>query len=101
LVILAALKDVLTIDQESIVKPYLRVEHSADNALIKLLTDAAIQKADEFLNREFPINSGELSNIKLGCLQAVAYWYENRGDTANLPPSAVDLLQQYRFEPGF
>ena len=96
-----SLKDVINLDVELLVKPYCRIETDADNAVIELLTDAAIQKADDYLCRDFEAGARELANIKLGCLQAVAYWYENRGDTASLPPAAIEQLKPYRFEPGF
>lgn len=96
-----ALKDVLQLDVETLVKPYCRIESAADNAIVQLLTDNAIELADQYLCREFEINAKELANIKLGCLQAVAFWYENRGDTGSLPPTALEILKLYRFEPGF
>jgi uncharacterized phage protein (predicted DNA packaging) len=98
---LAHLKTVLTLDLNTLVKPYLRVEHNADDELIKALMAAALQKSHVYLCREFEAQAEELDDIKLACLQAIAYWYENRGDTAKLPPAAIDLLQNYRFEPGF
>lgn len=96
-----ALKDVLQLDINTLVKPYCRIETEADNAIVTLLTENAIQLADQFLCREFVANAPELANIKLGCLQAIAFWYENRGDTGKLPPAALELLKMYRFEPGF
>jgi hypothetical protein len=95
------LKDVMQLDIETVVKPYCRVETAADDGVIKLLTAAAIQKAHVYLCREFAETDPALDDIKLGCLTAIAYWNENRGDTAKLPPNAIDLLQEYRFEPGF
>lgn len=96
-----ALKDVLTLDMDGLVKPYLRVDHSAEDDILKVLVGAAIKQADDYLNREIQDDAEELANIKLACLQAIAKWYENRGDTSTLPPEAKDILNLYRYEPGF
>lgn len=96
-----ALKDVLQLDVNVTVKPYLRVETAADDVIITLLTEAAIQRAEDLLNREFPLDAPELHTIRLALLQTIAFWYENRGDTQAMPAFAVNELLKYRFEPGF
>jgi uncharacterized phage protein (predicted DNA packaging) len=98
---LAHLKEVLQMDMDNLVKPYCRVDTNADDTVIKALMAGALQKAHVYLNREFEAEAPELDDIKLACLQAIAFWYENRGDTSKLPPEALDILKYYRFEPGF
>lgn len=96
------LKDVVKLDDiNEVVKPYIRVEHNADDVIIELITNAVIARADTFLNREFPVFAEELHDIRLILLQAIAHLYENRGDLNELPQPIMDALRKYRFEPGF
>jgi uncharacterized phage protein (predicted DNA packaging) len=96
-----ALKDVLTIDTQEVVKPFMRIDYAEDDALIDIMKNAAIQRIDDYLCRDFAADANELHAIRLIALQVTAHYYENRGDANDLPDFAKDALGIYRFEPGF
>lgn len=82
------------------VKAFLKVEHALDDSLITLLTEAAIDEAGNYLNRDF--EPGELpAAVKLDILRLIAWRFENMGDTtAGLPPIPFNGFNQYRLLPG-
>lgn len=93
------LKDSLPLTVEANVKPFLRIEHDADDATLELLLEAAYDRAEHTLNRGW--EAGKVpADIKLSILQIIAFWNENRGDTSAIPEQAEKTLHRYRFLPG-
>lgn len=85
----------ITLDET---KVYLKVEHDLENDLITDLTQAAIEEVGSYLNRDW-LQGEYPAAVKMAVLEAVAFWYENRGDS-DLPDIAKDRLEKLRFLPG-
>lgn len=70
------------------VKAYLRIDHTADDALLTLLIDSAKEHAEAFLNHDFTETDTEgvvtyltiPSSVKLACLKMINSWYDYRDD---------------------
>lgn len=82
------------------VKRWLKVQHDLETDFIQALTDAAIDQAGGYLNRDWPAGSYP-AGIKVDILNMIAYRFENRGDiSGGMPPIPLPALNQYRLLPG-
>lgn len=95
------LKNVIEITIEEL-KEWAKVEHTADDTIFKMLLHAAYASVDTYLNRIWTEkNDPILQVIKLQIFKIVLYWYENRGDTGQIPQDIRGDLSAYRKGPGF
>lgn len=100
-----ALKDSLSLTLDNMIS-YLRLDLPAEDPEsdniredVQDLLDAALARADKTLNRGWEPGAVP-ADIKLAVKQLVAFWYENRGDTAETPEHIESTFNRYRFLPG-
>ena len=100
-----ALKDSIDLTIENMIS-YLRLDLPAEDPEsdnirqdVQDLLDAALDTADKTLNRGWEPGAVP-PRIKLAVKQLVAFWYENRGDTADTPEHIEKTFNRYRFLPG-
>ncbi|MCJ2132456.1 head-tail connector protein [Methylobacterium sp. E-045] len=77
------------------VKAHLRVEHSADDAIITAYMDAAVGRILMYCNTAI-VPIGHEAEFKAAGLLAVGALYENRADGGDLPIGAQRLIDPYR-----
>lgn len=87
------------------VKTHLRVLHTRDDSYIQLLTKAAFESVENFIDRplsEFADSSGEIpSSLKAAALLIVGDMYSNRSDVVvgtivAVNPTTERLMLPYR-----
>lgn len=95
------LKNVIDIEIEEL-KAWARIEHNADDKIFEMLLHAAYANVDTYLNRIWTEKDDpRLNEIKLHIFKIILYWYENRGDTGQIPQDIKGDLSAYRKGPGF
>lgn len=110
-----ALADAISITLDD-VKRYLKLDEEdtdEDNELIMMI-DAAIDRADRYINKDW--NSSDIvpEGIRLACMAMISSWYEHRDDSTSetdlgdyrvklskeIPGDMCDRLMVYRILPG-
>ena len=95
------------------VKGFLKIDHDHEDFYIELLINAATQRAESYINRDWEDEEDIPADITIGCLKAIASWYETRTDDqqsqqagysnkqmGETPWAAQKLWALYRLEPG-
>ena len=89
-----ALEINLTIEE---LKSYLRVEHDAEDKIIKKFLASAINELDNHLNNDFSDYEEQPPELEIWVMNRVATYYENR--QGNVPEPDFSSVERYRKYP--